>query len=127
MEAIARLLLSSQANSISRIGIAVVAYLMLVILAGLMWQTPMTLFFCYCAISFYLLYRFPSRSTRIYFLIGVVLGPLGETITVSLGAWTYANSSLFPIWLPLAWGIAAICLKQLGEGVEEIRNRRSGR
>ncbi|MDH5436487.1 MAG: DUF2878 family protein, partial [Gammaproteobacteria bacterium] len=75
----------------------------------------------YCVLSFYLLHRFRSKSSLIYFSIGILLGPLGEVITVSLGAWSYSNTDfLFPVWLPLAWGIAAICLKQLGEAIEEL-------
>jgi len=122
MEAIAKLFLSStESSAISRILICLVSWLILVFLAGLMWQTPIQLFFSYCILSLYLLHRFRSRSSLIYFAIGFVLGPLGEVVTVSMGAWSYTNTNfLFPVWLPLAWGIAAICLKQMGEAIEDL-------
>ena len=122
MEIIARLFLSSSENSVvGRILFCIFIWLLLVFMAGLMWQTPVELFFSYCLLSLYLLHRFRSKSSLIYFAIGFVLGPLGEIVTVSLGAWSYTNTSfIFPVWLPLAWGIAAICLKQLGDAIEEL-------
>ena len=128
MEVIAKLFLSSsEGSAIGRVLICVFVWFLLVIMAGLMWQTPAELFLSYCILSFYLLHRFRSnvKSSLIYFTIGFILGPLGEIITVSLGAWSYSNtSSLFPIWLPLAWGIAAVCLKQLGDAIEELVDSR---
>ena len=53
-------------------------------------------------------FRKPGDMT--IYAVGAVLGPLTEVIATRLGIWTYAFPSYLniPLWLPFAWGFAAV-------------------
>lgn len=53
------------------------------------------------------------------YAFGFVLGPAGELVAVARGAWTYAEAPLLvPLWLPPAWGLAALILFRLATSIE---------
>jgi hypothetical protein len=48
-----------------------------------------------------MLRKWHSRSDLMFYVVAFVLGPLGEIVAVSSGAWEYARPSyLIPMWLP---------------------------
>lgn len=53
---------------------------------------------------------------------GACLGPTAEIVAVHYGAWTYHTPDFLgiPLWLPVAWGLAALLIKRISEGVVEI-------
>ncbi len=68
-----------------------------------------------------LLSRWHRLDDIIYFVVALVVAPFGEWIAIMNGAWQYACSvTVIPVWLPLAWGMCAICLKRLSETVVEF-------
>ena len=49
---------------------------------------------------------------------GFVLGPGGEIVAVYNGAWQYSEAPwLIPLWLPPAWGLAALILLRLAKAL----------
>lgn len=101
-------------------------YAVIIGLASLLWQRPLLLTVIYGLISAALLRRWRSYSEILYFVLPAVLGPLGEFVAISFGAWEY-SLPLFniPIWLPLAWGLSGLCLKKIADVLMEARATRS--
>ena len=90
------------------------SYALTIILASLLWQHPVTLTLAYGLLSLLLLMQWHSRSEVVYFGLAALLGPLGEFVAVSFGAWEYSLPWVnIPIWLPLAWGIAGLILNKI--------------
>ena len=52
-----------------------------------------------------------------FFLIGAIIGTIGEIICTNFGVWKYTNPTFLgiPIWLPLAWGLASVLIKRIVE------------
>ncbi len=68
-------------------------------------------------------FKFWHKKHDIHFFIaGAVIGFIGEAICVYLGVWQYANPSFLgiPIWLPVAWGLAAMLIKNIAETFARI-------
>jgi uncharacterized membrane protein YoaT (DUF817 family) len=69
-------------------------------------------------LSWFIGVKFWHKKHDIYFfMIGAVIGPLGEIFCVYSGAWRYANPTFLgiPLWLPLAWGLAITLIKRIAE------------
>jgi hypothetical protein len=104
-------------------------YALTIILASLLWQHPVTLTLAYGLLSLLLLMQWHSRSEVVYFGLAALLGPLGEFVAVSFGAWEYSLPWVnIPIWLPLAWGIAGLFLNKIAGLLlaDQARLNRSG-
>lgn len=67
----------------------------------------------------------PREGDVVVLLGGAVLGPIAEIVAVRFGAWSYHTPDFLgvPIWLPIAWGLATLIIKRIGEGVLELRRR----
>lgn len=101
-------------------------YLACAALAGLLWRRPVVLTLCYAALSAGLLLRWHSRRDLVYYFVPFVLGPAGEALAVSLGAWAYPPPARFlPLWLPFAWGIAMLFMHRVAEAVAAAGRDRS--
>ena len=99
-------------------------YALTTILASLLWQHPATLTLTYGLLSLMLLLQWHSRSEVAYFGLAALLGPLGEFVAVSFGAWEYSLPWVkIPIWLPLAWGIAGLILNKIVGLLLQIKPR----
>jgi hypothetical protein len=91
-------------------------YGLCILLAGLLWKSPVLLTACYLVLTASMLAKWHTPADVVFFFLSFTLGPLGEIVAVSLGAWQYANSSFFiPMWLPFAWGISGLFLKKTVE------------
>jgi len=46
------------------------------------------------------------------YVLGGIIGPCGEMISVRAGAWAYANPTFLgiPLWLPFAWGLVVVLI-----------------
>jgi hypothetical protein len=60
-----------------------------------------------------------------FFVIGAIVGPIGEIVCIHFGAWQYANPTFLgiPIWLPFAWGTATMMIKRVAETFVKIEMR----
>ena len=58
----------------------------------------------------------------ILYLIGAVLGPLGEMIGVRSGAWQYSSPTFLgiPLWLPFAWGTMTVLIKAVSDTITKM-------
>jgi len=65
----------------------------------------------------------PKKHDLLFFFFAFVIGPIGEIVAIHFGVWTYANPSFLgiPIWLPLVWGLAFICIKRFIQIFEKIK------
>ncbi len=91
-------------------------------LVSLLWQYPVTLTLIYALLSAVLLWRWHTFPDVIFFVLPAILGPLGEFVAISSGAWEYSLPLLnIPMWLPLAWGIAGLCLKKIADVLIDAR------
>jgi len=93
--------------------LVVMIYVAVISLAALLWPRPLLLTAIYLPMSGLVLYRWRSAETLACFLTGFVLGPAGEFVAVAGGAWSYAGHESLPIWLPFAWGMAVVVMKQI--------------
>jgi len=58
---------------------------------------------------------FNKKNDSIFFLSGLLLGGLGESLVVLSGAWCYSKPLIFgiPLWLPIYWGISVMVIRRL--------------
>lgn len=56
-----------------------------------------------------------TKQDAYFFIVGALLGPLGELLAVTVGVWTYANPAVLglPLWLPLAWGLVVVFFNRI--------------
>lgn len=95
-------------------------YAICIALASTLWRDPTFLLCGYIALSALMLWRWHTIQDLIFFVVPLILGPLGEAIAIYSGAWHYAKPlRLIPIWLPLAWGCAALYMKKTADAVTE--------
>jgi len=93
-------------------------YALCIVLACLLWSSPVFLSGCFLLIGVSMLYRWHSKTDLLFYFVAFTLGPLGEAVAVRSGAWTYSKPIfLIPLWLPLLWGIIGLFLKKLCESL----------
>ena len=58
-----------------------------------------------------------KKHDAYFFIVGAIVGPIGEIVAISFGVWQYTNPSFLgiPIWLPLVWGLAVVLIKRVAE------------
>lgn len=57
-------------------------------------------------------YFWPNKEDNVLYTGGAILGPIAEIIAVKVGIWHYTLPTFFniPLWLPFAWGFAAVLI-----------------
>jgi len=65
------------------------------------------------------LWMYHERQDVLVFVVGGVIGPIGEGVAVYFGAWSYTNPSFFgiPIWLPIVWGLASLLITRIAKSI----------
>ena len=63
-------------------------------LVGSLWHKPVTLTICYVVISIVVLMKWHTKSDLLFYFITFILGPLGESVAIYLGAWKYSRPLL---------------------------------
>ncbi len=60
-----------------------------------------------------------------FYITGAILGPLSEIVCTNFGVWRYAHPTFFsiPLWLPFAWGLAAVLITRIAETFVKIEKR----
>lgn len=93
-------------------------YALCIALVGSLWHKPVTLTICYVVISIVVLMKWHTKSDLLFYFITFILGPIGESVAIYLGAWKYSRPLyLIPSWLPFLWGICALFLKHISETI----------
>jgi hypothetical protein len=91
-------------------------YAICVILAAALWHKPIWLMLCYVLMSLILFTKWHTKSDTLFYIVAFILGPLGEFVAVSFGAWKYSKPfHIVPVWLPFVWGISALFMKNISE------------
>jgi hypothetical protein len=91
-------------------------YVLCIILVAVLWHRPILLLLCYVLMSLILFAKWHTRRDYLFYVVAFILGSLGEFVAVYFGAWEYSKPIYFiPIWLPLAWGICALFVKNISE------------
>jgi hypothetical protein len=99
-------------------------YILCIVLVGTLWHKPVTLTFCYVVISTLVLIKWHTKSDLLFYSITFVLGPIGESVAIYLGAWEYSRPLYFiPSWLPFLWGICALFLKNISETILKSKKK----
>ncbi len=54
----------------------------------------------------------PNKEDHILYIGGAILGPIAEIIATKVGIWHYTIPTFLniPLWLPFAWGFAAVLI-----------------
>jgi hypothetical protein len=57
-------------------------------------------------------YFWPDKEDLVLYIGGAILGPIAEIIATKVGIWHYTLPTFFniPLWLPFAWGFAAVMI-----------------
>jgi hypothetical protein len=57
-------------------------------------------------------YFWPNKEDHVLYVGGAILGPVAEIIATKVGIWHYTLPTFFniPLWLPFAWGFAAVLI-----------------
>lgn len=57
-------------------------------------------------------YFWPNKEDHVLYVGGAILGPIAEIIATRVGIWHYTLPTFFniPLWLPFAWGFAAVLI-----------------
>jgi hypothetical protein len=99
-------------------------YASCIVLASLFWSNPVVLTLAYVGLSTAMLWRWHETDDIIFYVVPFVLGPVGEAVAIYFGAWSYAKPlELVPLWLPFAWGCAALYMKKTSEAISAWRAR----
>lgn len=63
-----------------------------------------------------------KKHDVIFFVVGAIVGTIGEIVCIHFGAWRYTNPTFLgvPIWLPFAWGLAIMLIKRIAETFVKI-------
>jgi hypothetical protein len=62
--------------------------------------------------------KWHTKNDLLFYFITFLLGPIGESVAIYLGAWKYSKPLyLIPSWLPFLWGICALFLKHISETI----------
>jgi hypothetical protein len=91
-------------------------YALCIALVGALWHKPVMLTICYVLVSIVVFIKWHKRSDLFFYFVAFVLGPVGESVAIYLGAWKYSKPLyLIPLWLPFLWGICALFVKNISE------------
>lgn len=103
----------------------------LLIIAGetsaicLFWASNLLCSIVLAAVLIIALIFWHKREDLYYCATGAVLGPIIGSICIYYGAWAYTEpASLLaniPVWLPLAWGLAALGIRNIAETIIKIK------
>jgi len=96
-------------------------YAICVFLVAVLWRQPILLMLCYVLMSLILFAKWHTKSDYLFYVGAFILGSSGELLAVSFGAWEYSKPFYInPVWLPFAWGISALFMKNISETLLRI-------
>jgi hypothetical protein len=111
-------------ESRKRLFIDAIFFTLLIANIGLFWRTPIIATLVALLIFFVAAIFFHTKEDVIFYVCGMILGPLAEIICVNQGAWTYTAPTFLgiPLWLPFVWGFAFLIAKRIKEALFTIEH-----
>jgi hypothetical protein len=97
------------------VAIAVVSIVVMLLLMVYFWSNNLLITILAAAYASFLLLIWHEAEDLMCFFFVLFIGTASEIVAVNSGVYTYNNPTLLgiPIWLPLAWGTAALCLRRI--------------
>jgi hypothetical protein len=104
------------------LGIAVIAFSVLVVCVSLLWRRNLLLFSIMLVEGAILLRLWHDRYDLSFLLVIGGMGSLAEAVFVGSGAWRYANPTLWgvPLWFPVAFGTAGLIGGRLARAMARL-------
>jgi hypothetical protein len=108
------------------LAIACVSIVVMVMLMALFWNNNLLLTIIATIYATFLLLIWHEAEDLMCFFFVLVIGTASEIIAVNFNVYTYNNPTFLgiPIWLPLAWGTAALCLRRIIISLKSVENRK---
>lgn len=79
-----------------------------------LWQNNLILTLVLLVIFLVMHYFWATHRDTVAFVVGAIGGPLAEVVAIHFKVWQYSNPAIIgehiPLWLPVAWGIAAMLI-----------------
>jgi len=79
-----------------------------------LWQNNLALTGVLLIVFLAVYYFWRTHGDIVAFVVGAIGGPLAEVIAIHFNVWQYSNPTIIvghiPLWLPIAWGIAAMLI-----------------
>ena len=102
-------------------GVSIVVTLTLM---ALLWGNNLLLACIAVAYAAFLLRIWHDAEDLMCFFFVLIVGTASEVVSVNFGVYTYNNPTFLgiPVWLPLAWGTAALCLRRIIIGLRDLKN-----
>ncbi len=112
---------AQQKGVIKSFAIAFLLYGCCILPAATLWSQPLLLAAIYVVLSAGAFALWHRRADIVYYAVPFVIGPFGEWVAIRGGAWSYTGWGLmFPLWLPLAWGIAGVCIRRISLSIDTL-------
>jgi len=89
-----------------------------IFLAVLSWRNNIVLTVILILAYWIRYYFWPNREDHVLYVGGALLGPIAEIIATKVGIWHYTLPTFLniPLWLPFAWGFAAVLILRIALG-----------
>jgi hypothetical protein len=89
-----------------------------IFLAVLCWRSNVLLTVILILAYWVRYYFWPNREDHVLYVGGALLGPIAEIIATKAGIWHYTLPTFLniPLWLPFAWGFAAVLIMRIALG-----------
>lgn len=97
--------------------IGVLSFLLSLLAIVILWRNNLALTLALLAIFIAMHYLWRTHRDTIAFVVGAIGGPLAEIVAIHFNVWKYSNPDIIighiPLWLPVAWGIAAMLIHRV--------------
>jgi hypothetical protein len=103
-----------------RLSAALASFFAVIAAAVYLWPRPILLAAIYLGAAVAFLSWTRRREDVLYYLVPLTVAPAGEAVAVAHGAWHYTGVAGIPVWLPFAWGIAGLCMRQCSVAVNTL-------
>ena len=112
-----------KAKIVKDMTIAGISIVVMVILMVLLWNNNLLLTIIATIYASALLLIWHQAEDLMCFFFVLIIGTFSEIVAVNFGVYTYNNPTFLgiPIWLPLAWGTAALCLRRIVSVLRRVK------
>ena len=107
------------------LAIACVSIVVMLMLMALLWDKNLLLIIIATGYVAFLLLIWHEAEDLMCFFFVLIVGTASEIVAVNFNVYTYNNPTFLgiPIWLPLAWGTAALCLRRIMISLKKGKSR----
>ena len=103
----------------------IIIFFVVIFTISLLWRYNTILFIALIIECIIIVKLWHQKYDIVYFIVGAILGPLGEIVCIYYGTWIYINPNFLgiPVWLPLVWGIASIILMRIARTIIKMMRK----